>query len=132
MEVRKRNVLFDAYTTTENRMCVRVFDAKDVTKLPDIKDHAVGRICRYQTEDGEDMLLEDAESNHKTNHYMNLGRYILESKDANTYRIVGVKDKPDDPRILDYQLLYESPKCKRQIEDYSLRDWFISKNSGEN
>jgi ParB/Sulfiredoxin domain len=125
----KRNLLFDAYVTTEDRMYVRVFDAKDVTKLPDLKDHALGRICAYQTDEGEYMQLDDAEPNHKTDHYRNLGRYILESEDAQTDRILGVKDKPDDPRILDYQVLYESPKCIEHKEQYSSGEWLIEKKT---
>ena len=63
-------------------------------------------------------------ADHKTDHYRNLGRYVLESKDPETDRILGVKDKPDDPRIVDYKVLYESPKCIEQEEEYSDGDYY--------
>lgn len=52
---------------------------------------------------------------------------MLESEDAKTDRILGVKDKPNDPRIVDYQVLYESPKCIKHKKEHSSGEWLIEK-----
>jgi hypothetical protein len=129
----KRNLLYDAYVTTENPAYVRVFDIQENTKLPDISKYVAGRVNYYYTTKTDDNIqqrndkLIDAAADHKTEHYRNLGRYVLESEDDETDRIVGLKDKPDNPSILDYQVLYESPKCIEKKEEYSSGEWLIAK-----
>jgi hypothetical protein len=93
----------------------------------DIAKHVAGSVCYYTSHKGEERKLIDAEADHKTDHYRNLGRYVLESEDEETDRILGVKDEPDDPKIKDYQVLYESPKCVKDKKKYSSGEWLIGK-----
>jgi ParB-like nuclease domain len=128
----KKSLLCDAYVTTEDLAYMRVFDmdadgeggAAEKPSLPDISKYVASNLYSYINDKGEQYQLIDAVADHRTDHYRNLGRYVLESEDPETDRILGVKDKPDDPRIVDYKVLYESPKCTEQKEEYSDGDYY--------
>jgi hypothetical protein len=126
---KKKALLCDVYVTTDNQAFLKLYDTNAdledeeyVPKLPSTDDYVHGNLYHFlHVIDGkkEDDLVIEALSGYDVDYYRGTGMYLTEAQGPETEVIIGFRDKPMNPEMVDFKNLYESPLCIKEKEDYS-------------